>query len=283
MTKARVLSLAFCLVACASASATWAQQLYDDRELDDRFYITIGGFSRDDIRTTMQVNAKSESGAVSAGAIIALESLFNVDEEVQTGRIDGWYRFNRKSRINFTAWTTDRDGEAVYEGEDPITIRNTTITTGDSIVTEDKTTFFAASYSFSFVNLEKFEAWFGGGLNTQKVNTKMTLGLQDEVQTFEEDAKATIPIPTLNFGMRYNFTKRCRILLFQDLFGLRIGDYSGKLNNTRLLAEYNFVQHFGVGGGFERRNIQADADGDDFSGSLDTSYTGLTLFLKGQW
>jgi len=275
---------ASCLALCALSSPAWAQQLYDDRELEDRFYVTIGGFSRDDIRTTIQVNAKSPSGAVSAGAIIALESLFNVDESVSTGRIDGWYRFNRKSRINFTAWTTDRDGTAVYEGEDDITIRDTTVTAGDAIVTEDKTTFFAASYSYSFVNLEKFEAWFGGGLNTQKVDTKITIDLQDQgVTTFEEDAKATIPIPTLNFGMRYNFSKRFRVLLFQDLFGLRIGDYSGKLNNTRLLAEYNFLKHFGVGGGFERRNIEAEADGDDFSGSFDTSYTGLSLFLKGQW
>ena len=99
MTKtARVLGLAFCLAVCAAASPAWAQQLYDDRELEDRFYVTIGGFSRDDIRTTMQVNAKSPNGGVSAGAIIALESLFNVDESVSTGRIDGWYRFNRKSR-----------------------------------------------------------------------------------------------------------------------------------------------------------------------------------------
>ena len=285
MTKAaRVLGLAFCLAVCAAASATtWAQELYDDHELD-RFYVTIGGFSRDDIRTTMQVNAKSPSGAVSAGAIIALESLFNVDEEVSTVRLDGWYRFNRKSRINFTAWTTDRDGTAVYEGEDDITIRDTTITAGDAIVTEDKTTFFAASYSYSFVNLEKFEAWFGGGLNTQKVDTTVMIDLQDQgVTTFQEEAKATIPIPTLNFGMRYNFSKRCRLLLFQDLFGIKIGDYSGKLNNTRVLAEYNFLEHFGVGGGFERRNIEVDADGDDFSGSLDTSYSGFTLFLKGNW
>jgi opacity protein-like surface antigen len=280
----RVVGLAFCLVVCALASPAWAQQLYDDHELEDRFYVTIGGFSRDDIRTTIQVNAKSPSGAVSAGAIIALESLFNVDENVQTGRIDGWYRFNRKSRINFTAWATDRDGQAVYEGEDDITIRDTTITAGDAIVTEDKTTFFAASYSYSFVNLEKFEAWFGGGLNTQKVNTQITIDLQDQgVQMFEEDAKATIPIPTLNFGMRYNFSPRFRILVFQDLFGLKIGDYSGKLNNTRLLAEWNFVKNFGIGAGFERRNIEADADGDDFSGSLDTSYTGLTAFLKAQF
>jgi hypothetical protein len=83
--------------------------------------------------------------------------------------------------------------------------------------------------------------------------------------------------------MRYNFSPRFRILVFQDLFGLKIGDYSGKLNNTRLLAEWNFVKNFGIGAGFERRNIEADADGDDFSGSLDTSYTGLTAFLKAQF
>ena len=55
----RRVRLALCLAFCAVASPAWAQGLFDDHELEDRFYVTIGGFSRDDIRTTMQVNAKS--------------------------------------------------------------------------------------------------------------------------------------------------------------------------------------------------------------------------------
>jgi len=274
--------LACCVFVCATISPVWAQKLYDDRELDDRFYVTIGGFERDEIRTTIQLNAKSPGGGVAAGAVIALESLFEVDEKVSTVRLDGWYRLNRKSRMNWTYWRTDRDGVSTYTDDD-ITIGDTTITAGDSITTEDKTTLFAVSYSFSFVNLEKFEAWLGGGLNFQQLDTKITVDIGGQnVQTAEEGAKATIPIPTVNFGMRYNFTKRCRMLLTLDMFGIKVGDYSGRLNNNRVLAEYNITKHFGLGGGLERRSIQVDAESDKFLGSLDTSYTGFSLYLKGQ-
>jgi len=72
------------------------------------------------------------------------------------------------------------------------------------------------------------------------------------------------------------------MILMQQLFGLKYGDYSGKLSNTRILAEWNITKHFGIGGGFERFSFQVDAENEDFKGSLDTSYTALSLYLKGQ-
>ena len=102
------------------------------------------------------------------------------------------------------------------------------------------------------------------------------------VETIDEDAKATVPVPTVNFGMRYDFTKRFRMIMSQQLFGLRVGDYSGRLADTRILAEYNITKHFGFGGGLERFSLQVDAEGEDFNGSYDSSYTGFSLYLKGQ-
>ena len=39
-----------------------AQKSYDDHELTDRFYITIGGYRQDDIRTTFRLDAKTSVG-----------------------------------------------------------------------------------------------------------------------------------------------------------------------------------------------------------------------------
>ena len=100
---------------------------------------------------------------------------------------------------------------------------------------------------------------------------------------FQEDAKGTVPIPTLSFGGRWNFNKRWRMLVTQELFGIKVGDCEGKLNNTRILAEFNITRRFGIGGGFERYSFEVDAESDDFLGQLDTSYTGLSLYLKGQF
>jgi hypothetical protein len=279
----RVFATAVCLALCAAASPAWAQKLFDDHEIQDRFYITIGGFQQDDIRTTLRVDAKTPSGGIAAGAVIAVESLFAVEDNVSTVRLDGWYRLNRKSRIGFTYWRTKRDGLKVYDGDEDIEFGDITITPGDSLTIESKSSLLAVSYSYSFVNLEKFEAWLGGGLNFQGLDTTAMVDLQGQgTQTFEEEAKATVPIPTINFGMRYDFTKRLRMMAKQEMFGLDIGDYSGKLSNTRILAEYNITKNFGLGAGFERYSLEVDASGEDFDGSYDSSYTGLSLYLKGQ-
>ena len=284
MNRARkMFALACGLAICAAVSPAWAQKLFDDHEIEDRFYITIGGFEQDEMRTTIRVDAKTAQGGIAAGAVIALESLFSVDDQVTTARLDGWYRLNRKSRINWTYWKTDRDGLSVYESDNPITIGNVTISQGDSVEIEDKSTLLAVSYAYSFIHLEKFEAWLGGGFNFQRVETTIVVDVGGQgAQTFNEEAKATVPLPLLNFGMRYSFSKRLRMLVTQQLFGLRVGDFSGRLNDTRILAEFNITRHFGFGGGLERFSLQVDAEGEDFIGSYDTSYTGFSLYLKGQ-
>ena len=285
MNKARkkMFAIACGLAIGAAVSPAWAQKLFDDHEMEDRFYITIGGFEQDEMRTTIRVDAKTPQGGIAAGAVIALESLFSVDDQITTVRLDGWYRLNRKSRLNWTYWKTDRDGLSVYDSDNPVTVGDVTISQGDSVEIEDKSTLYAISYSYSFVNLEKFEAWLGGGFNFQRVDTRIVVDIGGQgVQTFNEEAKATVPVPLLNFGMRYSFTKRLRMLVSQQMFGLRVGDYSGRLNDTRILAEYGITRHFGFGGGLERFSLQVDAEKEDFNGSYDSSYTGFSLYLKGQ-
>ena len=277
----RVLLVVAISVAILSFSGpTWAQKSYDDHEMKDRFYITIGGFNQTDLRTTLRLDAKTPQG-IGAGAVIALESLFNVENEVTTVRLDGWYRFSKKNRISWTYWATTRDGVSTYEGE-PIDFGDITINTGDSIKTEDNSRLVAVNWSYSFLNTEKYEGWVGAGLNFTSVDYQIDVNFEDIVLQRQEEAKGTVPVPTINFGGRWNFSKRVRMILISQLFGLKYGDYSGKLNNTRILAEWDITKHFGIGGGFERFAFEVDAENDNFRGSLDTSYSALSLYLKGQ-
>jgi hypothetical protein len=270
------------MAAFVAAGPVWAQASYDDHELTDRFYITVGGFRQNDIRTTFQLNAKVPGAGIAAGAIVALESFLGVDDEVTTWRLDGWYRLNKKSRIGWTFWSADREGLSAYSG-DPIDIGDITISDGDFVATDDSTDLYAVNYAYSFLNTQKYEFWLGLGLNFQSLHTQIVVDVGGGgVQTIEEEAKATVPIPTLQFGGRWNFTRKLRLLLVQEVFGIKVGEYNGKLSNTRVLAEYDIIRNFGIGAGFERFDFQVDIDTDSFLGRFDTSYTGLSLYLKGQ-
>lgn len=283
MKRVRVLIVLAISVALLSVCGpVWAQKSYDDHEMNDRFYITVGGFSRDDLRTTLRLDAKSPEAGLGLGAVIGLESLFNVDNEVTTVRLDGWYRFGKKHRIAWTYWSSSRDGLSTYEG-DPLEIGDdVVINTGDTVAISDDSRLMAVNWTYSFLNTAKYEAWLGIGLNFSGVDTAIAVNIGNVVGEAEEQAKGTIPVPTINLGGRWNFSKRVRMLLFMQMFGLQYGDYSGKLSNTRILAEWDIIKNFGIGGGFERFSFEVDAEGENFNGSLDSSYTGLTLYLKGQ-
>jgi hypothetical protein len=234
------------------------------------------------MRTTLRLDAKTPEAGLGLGAVIGLESLFNVESQVTTGRLDGWYRFGKKHRIGWTYFASSREGTSTYQG-DPIKIGDdVVINTGDSVAISDDSRLIAVNWTYSFLNTSKYEAWLGIGLNFSSVDTTIEVNIGDVVGQAQEQAKGTIPVPTINIGGRWNFSKRVRMLLFQQMFGLRYSDYSGKLNNTRILAEWDATKHFGIGGGFERYSLELDAEGDNFSGSLDQSYTGLSLYLKGQ-
>ena len=164
-------------VICAGSGSAWAQNRYDDHELTDRFYITLGGFSQTDIRTTIRIDAKSPDGAITAGTVIGLESLFDLDEKVTTVRLDGWYRFGKKHRIGWTYWRTKREGLSTYNGNESIEIGDVVVNPGDGVATDDKAQLIAVNWSYSFVNTSKYEAWVGAGLNSQKIDKTIDINV----------------------------------------------------------------------------------------------------------
>ena len=160
----------------AGSGAAWAQNRYDDSELEDRFYITLGGFAQTEIRTTLRIDAKSAGGGIAAGTVIGLESLFDMDDKVTTVRLDGWYRFTKRHRISWSYWASKREGLSTYNGN-PIDIGDLTINTGDNIFTEDRSQLMAVNWSYSFVNTSKYEAWLGTGLNFQTIDTQIDVNV----------------------------------------------------------------------------------------------------------
>ena len=187
------LVIALSVALCVAAGPAAAQDRYDDHELTDRFYITLGGYSQSDLRTTLRIDAKSPGRAIVAGAVIGLESLFDVDDKVTTGRLDGWYRFNKKHRIGWTYWRTSREGLSTYNGNESIEIGEIVIDPGDTISTDDRSQLVAVNWSYSLVDVRKYEFWLGAGLNFHKIDTTIDVNVGGGVNQLQESAKATIP------------------------------------------------------------------------------------------
>ncbi len=99
-----LLTLALCLT--STFDQVRAQARYDDHELRDRFRITLGGFGTNNTSTKIRIDSNNRV----LGTLIDLEDGLNVEDSATVARLDGFYRFNRAHRIEWTAYSLTRNG-----------------------------------------------------------------------------------------------------------------------------------------------------------------------------
>ena len=136
---------------------SWAQERYDDKPLANRFAIRIGGFLVQRFDTTVRLDSKQ----VPIGTVVDLEDSLQVDSDAQVARIDGYYRFNKKHRINFGWFSVNREGDAVVTQEirwgDPETGEEIIIEPGARVLSQYDFDVVNVSYSWSFLNTWRYD------------------------------------------------------------------------------------------------------------------------------
>ena len=121
-------------------------------------------------------------------------------------RLDGFFRFNPRHRLEWSYYATKREGEITVTDPDGIQIGDEIFEFGDGITTELKTTLFKVGWSWSFINVAKYEFFLGAGLNVRDLAYTFENNLGVATEGDAEDA--AIPLPVFTFGGRFNFTKK---------------------------------------------------------------------------
>ena len=99
---------AYLVCRLAAGAFALADDRYDDAQPAERFKLRIGGFLIDRFDTT----ARFDSTQYPIGTLIDLEQDFNLDASETVMRIDGFYRFNNRHRIDWTWYHSRRSGAA---------------------------------------------------------------------------------------------------------------------------------------------------------------------------
>jgi len=254
------------------AGPALAQARYDGIDPAERFSIRFGGFRQDRMDTTIRV----DSTALNLGTIVQLEDTLDVDDQVSVFRVDGFYRFNPRHRLDWIWFETKREGTVTLLED--IEIGDIVFMAGESLKTEYRNSLIKLGWSYSFINVQKYEFFIGAGLNFRDLKFKATNTIGGGVDT--EDADVLAPLPTLNIGGRYNFTGKSSLNYRYEVFGLSYGDFDGKLQEATLLFEHNTFGHFGFGGGINSFNFDLELEDSDWRGELETSYLGFLAFFK---
>ena len=255
----------------------YGQARYDDHALRDRFKISLGGFETRDSSSAVRIDDRS----LRLGTLLDLENDLNVEDSASVLRLDGYYRFNRAHRLEWTYYSLEREGSTGLSRD--IRIGDVEFPLGFTIDTELDIQVAELGYVWSFINVEPYEFFLGAGLNVRDVKlTAVGTGLLAGTER-RFDNSGTLPMPTVTLGGRYNVLDKLSLNFKMETFALKFEDQSGRLQDTYFLVEYDITKNFGIGGGFNVYNLDLEFADDDFSGELKSSYRGILFYLTGSF
>ncbi len=239
-----------------------------ESHLDDRFSLSLGLFVTD--RGT---EARLD-GTAGIGTPIDLETDLGLDASDNVFRVDGYFRFNERHRLDFSVFDLSRTsskqiGRDVQWGDELYAI-NTGVNTDFDL------TIYKLAYTYSFIRRDR--GYLGASFGVYSNDTKISLTEQNTGRT--EAGDITAPLPVLGLRGQYDLTERWTFRASGEFFYLEFEDADGSLVDLYAGIEYAVRDFLDIGIGINSVELDVDVSGSRFQGSLDWRYTGGLVFFK---
>ena len=236
----------------------------------DKYMIRLGAYIVDSTDTQFSVN----SDVAGIGTRIDFQRDLGGDSGDTIPRIDAYYRFNARHRLDFTSFTIDRKGSRILAIDPPVTIGDEDFS-GGTINSDIEYTLYKLGYAYSFYHSPKVELSLSAGLNITSYDLRFATGDGDIV----ESAGVTVPLPMFGLRMGYAITPKWSVHYVGEAFFIELEDsIKGTLLNFELSTEYRLFKHFAIGAGVARLGTNVDVNDDNWKGSVSDSYSGFTVF-----
>lgn len=242
-----------------------------DESYPDKFKVSLGSYFLQDTNTDVSIN----SSVGNIGTTINMERDLGTDDRLSVPRLDGYYRFTDKHRLDF-AWTNvKREGTKTIVLE--IDVGDETFVSSDVIASKVDTTFFKLAYAYSFYKSPKVELSFIAGLNLLDYSVVMDNKTSGRVET----ADVTVPLPVFGMSMDYTIAPRWLVHFKMETFYLEYDDkIRGSLMDAGLGLEYRVLKNMGLGIDISRFALDAKVDTSSYSGSVTDLYRGINLYVS---
>jgi len=211
---------------------------------------------------------------VLVGASIDLEDTLGIDESDFVGRLDSFYAFNSRHRIDFGIFDISRSGTRTI-GQD-LNFGEVVIPAGE-VDTTFNTMVIKLAYRYNFVADVRTAIGFSAGLHTMGID----LGLDSTVGSVSESFDVTAPLPVIGLHGEYALSERWKILASSELFQIDIGYFSGYLQDNRLAIEHDLFDHMGWGVSLNGFQMGADMESGPLRAEIEYAYQGLIVYLRG--
>ena len=236
---------------------------------DTKFSISIGVFLTDRDSTT-----RVDGTGGMDGTPVDLEGDLGLHRSDSVFRIDGYYRFNQKHRLDFSAFdlsrTASKDIEKDIEWNDTLFPIDTTVNSNFDLA------IYKLAYTWSFMRRDKGFLGLTAGLYIADFGMR----LEAEAISELESNSLTAPLPVFGLRGQYDFTEKLSFRASAEIFALEYEEYSGSLYDIYAGLDYQFFKHVAIGIGINAVEIDIEISKDRFNGDLDWRYDGGLVFFK---
>lgn len=235
----------------------------------DRFSISLGVFLTDrESKTRLNGDTGDD------GSNVDLESDLGLDRSDNVFRIDGYFRFNEKHRIDFSAFDLSRS--KTREIDEEIMWGDTVYPINTSINTQFDLDIYKLAYTWSFMRREKGYLGVSAGLYVASFGARLS---SPDIGAVESD-NLTAPLPVVGLRGQYALSEKFSLRASGEIFSMSFDDYDGTLVDLYAGIDYQLFEHTAVGLGVNRVTLDIDVTKNRFRGTLDWQYEGGLLFLK---
>jgi len=252
----------FAMVAMMSSPLVAAQD-------DEKFSVSLGVFITDrNSDTTIGVSGDP------TGTPVDLETDLGLDKSDTVFRLDGYYRFNDKHRIDISAFDLSRTSTKTIEKDIDW---NGTIYPIDTTVNGDfDLNIYKVAYTWAFMRRDKGYLGLTGGLYVADIGTRLSAeGIENR-----DGGGITAPLPVVGLRGEYRFSEKWTLRASGEFFALEYDAFDGSLIDLYAGIDYQMFEHVAFGLGINSVRIDVGVDDADLTGNLDWRYDGGLLFLK---
>jgi hypothetical protein len=234
----------------------------------DKWMFRLGAYVVDGADTQVSVNSD-----VGIGTSIDYQRDLGGEDGDTIPRIDAYYRFNERHRVDFTSFSVDRQGERTLALD--LTIGDDNFFETETVFSEIAYDLYKLGYTYSFYHSPRVELGLSVGLNIMSYDLRFT----DSTGAKLETADVSVPLPTFGLRMGYAITPKWSVTYLSEAFFIEIDDaLKGSLLTYELSTEYKLFKHFALGLGLARIGLDVDVNDDNWRGSVSDGYRGYNVF-----
>lgn len=261
-TRARGLVSGSVLVLMLSIFSTASAQT------DPRFSIGLGAFFTD---RDSQTRIDGEAGE---GTDVDLETDFGLKKSDNVFRVDAYWRFAEKHRLDFSGFDLSRSASKQIERD--ITWNDTTYPLNAQLDADLDLTIYKAAYTWLFLKRDRSFLGATAGLYIADIGATLSASGVGSIEAND----LTAPLPVVGLRGEYRFADRWSLRGSGEVFAIDYGDYDGSLYDLFFGIDFSVTDSIALGAGVNSVKLDVGVSKSGFSGDLDWQYEGAMAYLK---